>query len=308
MANKLSDHLQATLSFFVIGTFIGIVILILIIIGYHRDKRIHSHKMIKSIQYLSGLHVIYWIIHHLIFVFVYTHFALKEWILKETYTALWYTYVCGINLTTTLAECSLFVIILARLYYTFKESRYKLPNYMVIIFLILIGIASFMLLFGLLIYSSVFEDISASLVKSGSKIYVSASFIFAFVGLALVFTFTKKLIQLTLYQSNKESQYKLFQIAIKNSLLSIISVVSFNIYLFTLTLLDLGVIKLDPWNDKDAWLWLYIVYFNEVIVVAIEMICMYLSLNNTSNLYDRCCKPCHCICEVIMVKIINNPT
>ena len=304
MVNKLSDHLQATLSFYVVGTFIGLIILGLIIHSFKQRS-----KVIKSLQYLSVLHIIFWVLHHLIFVFVYTRYALKGWIFKSKEPVLWYTYVCLLNLTTVLAQCSMYTIMLARLYYTFKGSVHELNDYVIIIFLILIFIASFLLLFGLWVFNGVFDDLFSLSVKRaefmGSKIYISASGLFVGIGLLLIYLFAKKLISLVSFTSMNKTQTRLFRLAIKNSLLCFIGIASFNAYLIIWMLLGLNVIELDPWDDNDAWKYLYITYFNQVITVAIEMICMYLSLGSASKLYDKCCKPCHYVCQYVIVKLVR---
>ena len=300
MVNKLSDHIQATLSFYVIGSFIGLVLLVLIINAFKK-----STKVIKSIQYLSLLHIIFWVIHHLIWVFVYTRYALKGWILKSKEPILWYTYICCLNLTTVLAQCSMFTIMLARLYYTFKRSVYELSDFMIIMFLILIFIASCMLLIGLWMNNGIFEEISEETEEHGFKVYISGSSLFAIIGFLLIYLFAKKLVLLIMFTSANKTQSRLFKLAIKSSLLSFIAIMSFNAYLVTLVLLKLEVIVLDPWNDKDAWTWLYIVKFNQVITVGIEMICMYLSLGSASKLYNKCCKPCHYVCKLFIVKLVR---
>ena len=301
MVNELSVALQFQLSIYIIGAVFGGIILILMIRMYMRH--VPDMQTNKSLQYLSILHIIFWIIHHLIFVFAYVWYAYNGAIATDT--ILWYIYVSGINIMTTLAEFSLFMIILGRLYYTFKGSMHELPRYAITFFIILIFMGCLLLLLGLWIYNGILENISTAkrLQEYGPQIYTSGSLILVSVGLCLIFIFTKKIVTLTVSQLIKVKQSKLFKIAVKTSMLSTIAVLAFNAFIIPLMLIDSEII-IDVSATNNEWEWIYIVRVNEVITVSIEMVCMLLLSNTTNSLYDKCCVPCHYLCRSLMILIM----
>ena len=88
-----------------------------------------------------------------------------------------------------------------------------------------------------------------------------------------------------------QSQMLLIRLAIKNTILTLIAIFSFLVYILILMMMSMDVICISPYNNP--WLYDYMVYYQQTLVVAIEMICVLLIFKDFDECYNCGCKCCH---------------
>ena len=92
-------------------------------------------------------------------------------------------------------------------------------------------------------------------------------------------------------QDLTKNQMMLIRLAIKNTILTLIAIFSFLVYIIILMMMSLDIIVISVYTDP--WLYDYMIYYQQTIVVAIEMICVLLIFKDFDKCYIVGCKFCH---------------
>ena len=96
------------------------------------------------------------------------------------------------------------------------------------------------------------------------------------------------------------NQIKILHVAIKNALLCSFCVILYNTYVCIMMSLYLtGILQ--------QYIWLQCLMKNiETILISLEIICVFLTLDYMSNIYMKWCKNCNNCCNFMMIKSVNH--
>lgn len=185
---KISVEFGLEIFLFVLGTIIAIIFLGLVIDAY-KNQQI---KTIKLLRILSISHIICWILHFILEIFDRIYYIFYG---KLKYGSIHYKiFIICLFFTSSFAELSLYTFMLLRLYFTFKQSIYKINYIILIILFIGICISSIGLFIG---YTG--SDINIFNLQTNNmdnKIIFISNVLSFIIGIIILFIFTKYLLKL----------------------------------------------------------------------------------------------------------------
>eukprot|EP01084_Bolivina_argentea_P228621 386098_1 len=284
---------------------------------------------ISVLQFLIGLYVGFWTLKYL-FATTYVGLLYYDEINNNEQDIIQFTQrICG-GIATKL----LYVIIIIRVYYTFKDTIYKLD------------LNVFFIYFSLLFVSWIIDliaDIYVVILKYHifNLFYGLQSIMELTLGIVFIYQFNHRLFQLICSQSSYDFHYgsarnnngtthtpyttstvanknnnvisdmmhkdslilnpkqiSFLHIITKNTLLATTAIISYDIFIITCSILELH-----PYDITNLMVPLH---FIQIFATFIEMLCIYLTFNWSENTYNICCKYCHKHCQKCCRQIAKN--
>ena len=178
-----------TLTTHIIGILICIRVLFAMFKSYKSNNNIY-----KFAQGLLIFHVFSWLSRYIIEIIGIICDLLNYFINPITTPIVWYSFTISNRTFETLGECSLFALLLYRLYVTFIGSPYQLTKYGFIILVSILIIIGVLQIIGRVIMTDVIISVIYPFQhKIGATMIIIVSCFYMLFGITLIYLFTKKL-------------------------------------------------------------------------------------------------------------------
>eukprot|EP01084_Bolivina_argentea_P096331 173198_1 len=266
-----------------------------------KKKKVHVKPLLR---YSAILYLLFWSIAYIASLAL-TTLALSDVRFFYNDRSGYDILIITIMITGSIGFMSFYTFTLGRLYYTFRETMFKVRKRIVIIYFIIALIISILFCCYGSSYYLFTEHFFGShkylryIVMSAACISVISNTIIAS---SLIYLFSNKLVQLALLQrrtiNNRnvleialtDKQQTMIEIVTKQVLLNVTAIVSFNI------LIPIAIIIYVWLLHHNVFTYLATIFCG-YIFHTIEMFCVVLSLVDNKKYYACCCRLCHNGCD-----------